>query len=51
MKDYDIVITIGASGFNEDMAMDNVNHVLRYVQTHLSNQEYKIEICERGEYL
>lgn len=51
MNDYDIIITIGTQGQNEDAAMDSVGYILAYVHENLPWDNYKIEIKEVGKYV
>ena len=51
MKDFDIVIRIGVSAMNEDMALDQYSDILFFIQDNLDLENYNIEVIERGEYL
>ena len=51
MNDYDIIITLGTQGQNEDEAMDSVGHILAYITENLPMDNCKIEIKEVGKYV
>ena len=51
MKDFDIVVKIGVSALNEDLALDQYSDILFFIQDNLDFDNYSIEVIERGEYL
>lgn len=51
MKDYDIVIRIGANGINEDDVIDQYRDILFFVQDNLPLENYSISVLEVGEYM
>lgn len=50
MKDYDIIIKIGAVGLNEDEVLDQYNEILFFIQDNLPLDNFTINIIEKGEY-
>lgn len=51
MKDFDIVIKIGAIGINEDEAIDQYSDILFFIQENLPLKNYSIDVIEKGEYI
>lgn len=51
MKDFDIIIKIGAVGLNEDEILDQYKDILFFIQDNLPLENFSIDIIEKGEYI
>ena len=51
MKDYDIIITIGATGIDEDEVLDKYRDILFFIQDNLELDNYRVSVEEVGEYM
>lgn len=51
MKDFDIVVRIGAIGLNEDEVIDQYRDVLSFIQENVPLDNFSIDIIEQGEFL
>ena len=51
MKDFNIIIKIGAFGLNEDEALEQYSDVLFFIQKNLPMENYEIIVEEVGEYM
>lgn len=51
MKDYNIIITIGAIGEDSDKVLDEYSHILFFIKENLSSDNFDISVEEVGEYL
>lgn len=49
MKDYNIIITIGALGECEDDALTQYSDLLFFIKDNLPNENFTIDIVEVGE--
>ena len=51
VKDYDIIITIGATGIDEDEVLDKYRDILFFIQDNLELDNYRVSVEEVGEYM